>query len=104
MAYLKNIYIKTDKVKIWQMGFEFSAHLSCFTEETKLIWKLEDDISTTRKNKTKLTAKKTQKYFFPLTICYGSLSKFLKEGIFPYTTTHNTSTITEDYRTTLILL
>jgi len=34
------------------MGFEFSAHLSCFTEETKLIWKLEDDVSTTRKNKT----------------------------------------------------
>ena len=66
MAYLKNIYIKTDKVKIWQMGFEFSAHLSCFTEETKLIWKLEDDISTTRKNKTKLTAKKTQKYLFIL--------------------------------------
>lgn len=79
MAFLKTLYIKTDKPKVRQLEFELSAHLSCFTEETKLIWKLEDNISSTRKNKTKLTAKKHKNIFFPSQLAMGPRVSFLRK-------------------------
>ena len=48
-----NLCIKADKLKIWQLGFQFSARLSYFTEETKLTLKLEDNISSIRKQTNK---------------------------------------------------
>lgn len=48
-----NLRIKADKLKIRQLGFQFSAHLSYFIEETTLTLKLEDNISSIRKQTNK---------------------------------------------------
>lgn len=48
-----NLRIKADKLKIRQLGFQFSARLSYFIEETTLTLKLEDNISSIRKQTNK---------------------------------------------------
>lgn len=48
-----NLRIKADKLKIRQLGFQFSARLSYFIEEITLTLKLEDNISSIRKQTNK---------------------------------------------------
>lgn len=48
-----NLRIKADKLKIRQLGFQFSARLLYFIEETTLTLKLEDNISSIRKQTNK---------------------------------------------------
>lgn len=61
------------------MGFEFSAHLSRFTEEIKLICKLENDIVLPGKIIQNWQLKNTKIFFFPSQFAMGPCVSFLRK-------------------------
>lgn len=97
LSFLKNLCINTNKLKIWHQLFQFSAHLSCFTEESKVTLKLRGNTGFIRKGKLVIENKSI---FSPHNLL-GSLCKLL---IFPFRTICDTNTITETCNTIILTL